>query len=361
MTTALVAFAGVAHSATLFNNGNWTNDSFNHSATEPEPDNNGEYTWESGSTATSSTAAGFTTQHWANGGTCDNDTCDNDPEFASFLYVNDKSVIISDVNGNEVNLSIKFPDLAAKVETLMTNAAVRDILLASVERRIDAVETVQSNHDAADRAFSLRTQNIIGNVGRTDFTGNVFIGGHNVGAVLTDLQAAITTLQTNGVSGGSGGLTEAQVNVLIDEAVGELARTVQGHIETGASNQFARDEGQDGAIADNTTAAANAQTAAENAATAAGNAQSTANQAITNAAAAQATADANTTAIGINADNIAINAENIAENSEDIATNANDIATNAAGIATNAANQTCLLYTSPSPRDRQKSRMPSSA
>ena len=43
-------------------------------------------------------------------------------------------------------------------------------------------------------------------------------------------------------------------------------------------------------------------------------------------------------------------------------------ATNAAGSeasvsadATTASNAACLLYTSPSPRDRQKSRMPSSA
>ena len=33
----------------------------------------------------------------------------------------------------------------------------------------------------------------------------------------------------------------------------------------------------------------------------------------------------------------------------------------AAGIPAHALAQSCLLYTSPSPRDRQKSRMPSSA
>ena len=34
---------------------------------------------------------------------------------------------------------------------------------------------------------------------------------------------------------------------------------------------------------------------------------------------------------------------------------------NSVGDWLNSAAQTCLLYTSPSPRDRQKSRMPSSA
>ena len=38
----------------------------------------------------------------------------------------------------------------------------------------------------------------------------------------------------------------------------------------------------------------------------------------------------------------------------------NDMATEAAGETAIQA-QACLLYTSPSPRDRQKSRMPSSA
>ena len=38
-----------------------------------------------------------------------------------------------------------------------------------------------------------------------------------------------------------------------------------------------------------------------------------------------------------------------------------DIASTSTAIESNNAVDTCLLYTSPSPRDRQKSRMPSSA
>ena len=93
-----------------------------------------------------------------------------------------------------------------------------------------------------------------------------------------------------------------------------------------------------------------------------------------------------------NASNIATNAVNIATNTENIATNTSNIATNTAAISalsdrvdvlemqipmlqpqtgtaapegsvTTSPNtpNTCLLYTSPSPRDRTRSRMPSSA
>ena len=41
--------------------------------------------------------------------------------------------------------------------------------------------------------------------------------------------------------------------------------------------------------------------------------------------------------------------------------NANDISGNYNGTETNITYNTCLLYTSPSPRDRTRSRMPSSA
>ena len=64
----------------------------------------------------------------------------------------------------------------------------------------------------------------------------------------------------------------------------------------------------------------------------------------------------NAGAISSNAGDIATNASGISTNAGAISSNAGDIATNASGISTN-----CLLYTSPSPRDRQKSRMPSSA
>ena len=119
-------------------------------------------------------------------------------------------------------------------------------------------------------------------------------------ASVRNLTTRVEALETSGGgSGGSGGLTTAEVNGLIDAAINELTATIQTQIQTLAGTQDTRDTGQDGAIAGNTTAAANAQTAADNAQDAAD---------IANAAATA--------------------------NSGLIATNTADIATNADGIAT---------------------------
>src|SRR5678809_1360504 len=46
---------------------------------------------------------------------------------------------------------------------------------------------------------------------------------------------------------------------------------------------------------------------------------------------------------------------------QSVANNENNILTNRSGLVSDMISKTWLLYTSPSPRDRQKSRMPSSA
>ena len=354
-------------------------------------------------------------------------------------------VIIDLGGGVEINLTEEFPELATKVE-------IMNALLTSTY-----TTATQNASDIADQSAQVNSNwNKLGNVSRTIdggtyISGDVIIAGvGNVATVIAELQAAVATLQNGGSGSGSGGLTEAEVNEIVDEAVGELEDTFNTQVGMGADAQMTRDAGQDGLIAGNTTAAATAQTAAENAASAATAAQNTANansgliatntadiatnadgiatnagNIATNAGNISANSDAiagNSAAISVNAGNIAVNAQNIAVNAENIAVNAEDIADNtdrilvdadelaallatvksltddvaslkevsmdtedriktlaaeneeltAAALAMSNAGaiatleeqwktDPCLLYTSPSPRDRQKSRMPSSA
>ena len=55
------------------------------------------------------------------------------------------------------------------------------------------------------------------------------------------------------------------------------------------------------------------------------------------------------------------NAQHIVFNLDDEMTQPADLSPSMRGISFSASNQDCLLYTSPSPRDKRQSRMPSSA
>ena len=154
-------------------------------------------------------------------------------------------------------------------------------------------------------------------------------GGVNITTKLTELETRLATLESSGV-GGSGGLTEADVEAIVDEAVGDLEDTFNTRVGMAANDQSARDAGQDGAIGANEAAAS------------AANAAATAAQEAADKAQADATANSgliatNTANIATNADGIATNAGNIAENSENIATNAGNISANSDAIAGNSA------------------------
>ena len=258
------------------------------------------------------------------------------------------------------------------VATYLEALSAADIATNQKISIIEAFQTSVTNllgprQDALNDLSEVDNLNVT-NTGGT-ITGAIVSNTYEIARVeqkIADQIASVTRLTTriealeNGSSsgsGGSGGLTTAEVNGLIDAAIAELTTTIQGHIQTLAGTQDTRDTGQDGLIAGNTTAAGNAQSAAE--------------QAGRDAAAAQSTATANSGLIATNTADIATNAEGIATNAGNIATNAGNISANSDAIAGNSAAisvnagiiapNTCLLYTSPSPRDRQKSRMPSSA
>ena len=256
----------------------------------------------------------------------------------------DGRLIIKDRLGNDITVAdelILLRALHASVETKAAEIAANTAGITRTANGKNVITGTPTSKIVNGRPTEVSGTKIIGGLTIVDSDGNEWNVDNellNLDAISRSNKAEIDRLKANGV-GGPGGLTEAEVNDLINAAINDLTATLQTHIEGFAATQDARDTGQDSAIGD-------AQDAADNAQDAADEAQADADTAQGAADAAQATADANTTAIGVNA-------ENIAENSEDIATNANDIATNGPN--------TCLLYTSPSPRDRQKSRMPSSA
>ena len=270
-------------------------------------------------------------------------------------------VIIDLGGGVEINLTEEFPELAAKVEII-------NALLTSTSRKAD-----QNASDIANQSAQVNSNwNKLGNVSRTIdggtyISGDVIIAGvGNVATVIAELQAAVATLQNGSSGSGSGGLTEADVNEIVDEAVEDLHDTFRERVEEGARTQDTRDTGQDGKISANESAASAANaaaTAAQNAATAnsgliAGNTADIATNAdgiatnagniATNAGNISANSDAiagNSAAISVNAGNIAVNAQNIAVNAENIAVNAEDIADNTDRILVDADELAALLDT----------------
>ena len=250
----------------------------------------------------------------------------------------------------------------ARVEAAITSVladARRD--LAAAEARLDALE---SNTDAATAQNAAEDAH--------DAADQAAIAAGNAQSAANEAQADADAAQM---------------------AADEAQATADANALDIADNSAAISENAENIAENSENIAENAENISDNADDIATNA----NDIATNAAGIATNAGN----IAVNAQNIAVNAENIAENAEDIADNTDRILVDASELAallstvealtakvanleevdldtadriktlaaeneelTAAAlamSNACLLYTSPSPRDRQKSRMPSSA